>query len=220
MAVTYVGYSIRCVQYNKWYHRKRTNLSVEEAKRQKGSNWFCGCRLERTQPHTIGEQAKVCGRYVDDIIRSAGSNKVSEILQCANTLHPNLEFTSECEWDGNWAFLDMLVTRKNSSISTTWYSKPTDTGLALGFHACAPTRYKRNIIEGTIHRINQATSTWMGFHEGLEKAVRDWEANQCPPAFYIPIVRDTIIKNCQLQTPENSQNYNTKESVNEDVTWP
>ena len=132
----------------------------------------------------------------------------------AQTLHPNLEFTCECERDGNLTFLDMLVTRKNSSISTTWYSKPMDTGLTLGFHACAPTRYKRKIIEGTIHRINQATSAWMGFHEGLEKAVRDWEANQYPPAFYIPLVRDIITKICQLETPRKLPNYNTKESVN------
>ena len=48
----------------------------------------------------------------------------------------------------------------------------------------------------------------------ISKAVRDCEANQHPPAFYSPVVRDTITKICQLETPENSQTYNTKESVN------
>lgn len=101
----------------------------------------------------------------------------------------------------------MLISRQGTRLSTAWYSKPTDTGLSMACHACAPTRYKRNIVEETIHRINQSTTTCQNFHKGLDKAERDWEANQYPPAFYGPIVRSTLEKIhdvCPIDAKEES----------------
>ena len=91
-------------------------------------------------------------------------------------------------------FLDMLVHRQNGKCETKWYLKPTDTGLCMSFYAVAPTRYKRNIVEGMIHRISNATSNWLNFFEGLEKAKSIWEANQYPPDFYEPIVKSVVEK--------------------------
>ena len=67
----------------------------------------------------------------------------------------------------------MIVRQSGRTISTEWYSKPTDTGLTLGFHACAPKKYKRNIVQGTVHRIDHSTSTWEAFDKGLRKAKND-----------------------------------------------
>ena len=57
-----------------------------------------------------------------------------------------------------------------------------------------------------IHRINNATSTWHKFDDGLKKATRAWESNQYPPAFYKPVVRKTMLK---MMESENTNNLNT-----------
>ena len=83
-------------------------------------------------------KAKVFGRYVDDIIRTARVTDIHDIMSEANKLHPCLRFTSEREVDNEIPFLDMTVERRDGEFSTAWYSKPTDTGLMLSFRACAP----------------------------------------------------------------------------------
>ena len=102
----------------------------------------------------------------------------------------------------------MLIRQSGRTISTEWYSKPTDTGLTLGFHACAPTKYRRNIVQGTLHRIDHSTSTWEAFDKGLRKAKNDWEANQFSPAFY-----ETIVTDCLLKIKEN-QDTTTQATTN------
>ena len=46
-----------------------------------------------------------------------------------NDYHPSLRFTMEEEKDGKLPVLDMLIIRDGVSLSSTWYSKPTSTGL-------------------------------------------------------------------------------------------
>ena len=120
-------------------------------------------------------------------------SEIASFVETANELHPFLKFTNEPEIDGALPFLDMLATRANGRLQTSWYSKPTDTGLSLSYLAVAPNKYKRNIVEGTIHRIHHATSTWEAFNDGLEKATANWEANQYPPSFapplFVPLLR-------------------------------
>ena len=116
-------------------------------------------------------------------------------------LHPNLEFTIEKENDNELPFLDLLIKRDNGKLSSSWYSKPTDTGVTLNYHACAPTKYKRNIVEGAVHRIHHTTTSWVAFDRGVEKLKTCLEANQYPPNFYNPIIADTITKIHEQASP-------------------
>ena len=88
----------------------------------------------------------------------------------------------------------MLVTNTNGILSSTWYTKPTDTGLIMNFHALAPKRYKRSVVSGFVHRIYRACSDWKAFHESLEKAKKILNNNQYPSAFYEPIIHETLTK--------------------------
>ena len=151
--------------------------------------WNCGCGAVWSRP-----KAKIFGRYVVDILRSVMVAEIDRLLPYVNTLHQNLDFTIELQLNGTLPFLDMLIRQSGRTISTEWYSKPKDTGLTLVFHACAPTKYKRNIVQGTVHRIDHSTSTWEAFDKGLRKAKNDWEANQFSPAFYQTIVTDSLLK--------------------------
>ena len=183
------GFSICCDDCDRWFHLKCTNLTIRQLKGMDDNYWNCGCGAVSSRP-----KAKIFGRYVDDILRSVKVAETDRLLSYVNTLHPNLEFTIWLQLNGTLPFLDMLIRQSGRTISTEWYSKPTDTGLTLGFHACAPTKYKRNIVKGTLHRIDHSTSTWEAFDRVLRKAKNDWEANQFSPAFYETIVTDSLLK--------------------------
>ena len=62
----------------------------------------------------------------------------------------------------------------------------------MNYHALAPKRYKRSVVTGFVYRIYRACSTWPHFHQSLEKAKRILEQNQYPPAFYDPLIRQTL----------------------------
>ena len=94
----------------------------------------------------------------------------------------------------------MLLIRTDSKVESTWYCKPTDTGLIMNFHALAPKRYKRGVVNGFVHRIFRASSNWLNFHQSMEKAKQILRKNQYPDTFFEPIVKQTIEK---IRQPQN-----------------
>ena len=150
---------------------------------------------------------------MDDILRSIKEEEIEDLLGRINSLYPNLKFTVEKESDSQLPFLDMVIERRDGQLTSGWYQKPTDTGLCLSYHACAPQRYKRNTIQGMVHRIHNACSTWQKFHDGLTRAKDIWEANQYPPSFFNPLVRHTLEKILREEVPsaEPSETKNKKD---------
>ena len=91
-------------------------------------------------------------------------------------------------------FKNVCILHKGNKLESTWYCKPTDTGLMMNFHALSPKRYKRNVVSGIVHRIYRACSHWRHFHESLQRAKSMLEKNQYPPEFYDPMISSTIEK--------------------------
>ena len=85
----------------------------------------------------IKGNATIYERFMDDIISSITKQKSDEKLEEINKLHKNLDFTKESEKNKQLVVLDMCITNNNGSLSSTWYTKPTDTGLVMNFHALA-----------------------------------------------------------------------------------
>ena len=139
---------------------------------------------------TIKGESKLYYRYMDDILKEEKKEKIEQKLEEINSLHSNLKFTLEREKDGELPVLDMKILHDHNTgrLESTWYSKPTDTGLIMNYHTLAPKRYKRSVVTGFVHRIYRACSTWPHFHQSLEKAKRILEKNQYPPAFYDPLI--------------------------------
>lgn len=129
---------------------------------------------------------------MDDILQNIKRTHIETKLDEINNLHPSLRFTIERESNGAIPFLDMKIMNNEGQLSSTWYNKPTDTGLIMNFHALAPKRYKRSVVSGLVHRIHRACSTWEYFHSSLQRAKQILERNQYPPAFYEPIIQDTL----------------------------
>ena len=142
----------------------------------------------------IQGDAKMYFRYMDDILRDIKGHDIEDKVLEINELHPSLKFTHECETNSSIAFLDMMICRSESEVTSTWHTKPTDTGLTMNYHALAPQKYKRSAICGLVHRIHRACSTWKNFHESLTKAKMILDNNQYPPSFYEPIIKRTLNK--------------------------
>ena len=143
--------------------------------------------------HTIQDTASLYSRYMDDVIREIDRHRVTTKLHEINNLHPSLKFTIEEEnEDSTLPFLDMKIIRTNSTLASTWYSKPTDTGLTMNFYAQAPMKYKRSLVIGLVHRIYRCCSSWKYFHESIAKAKMLLKKNQYPETFYEPIIKKTL----------------------------
>ena len=172
--------------------------------------------LSNREKH-LKDDAKLFERYMDDIIRSIQLHLAAQKLEQINKIHKNLKFTMEIEEDGLIPFLDMLLRRIGLYLSSTWYCKPTDTGLVMNFHALSPKRYKRSVVSGFVHRIHRACSTWKDFHESLEKAKEVLEKNQYPPQFYNPILEETLTKihNPNIETSTTSAKDTAEENQDE-----
>ena len=107
----------------------------------------------------VKDDAKLFERYIDDILRTIKESLIENKLSEINLLHPNLKFTLEVEQNGKLPFLDICIEHHENTLSSTWYCKPTDTGLILNFHAMAPKRYKRSVIQCFVYRIYRAYSS-------------------------------------------------------------
>ena len=114
---------------------------------------------------------------MDDVVRDIETEKREEKLEEINGLNEYLKFTMEVEVSGELPVLDLKLMNNAGKLTSTWYSKPTDTGLVMNYHALAPRRYKKSVVAGFIYRIHRCCSYWKLFHESLEKAKAVLECN-------------------------------------------
>ena len=142
---------------------------------------------------------------MDDIIREIKKHLIQEKLNEINQLHPKLKFTMEMEEDGKLPFLDMEIRHHENKLSSTWYVKPTDTGLIMNYHALAPKRYKRSVVQSFVHRIHRCCSSWENITSSQQRAKYILVKNQYPPEFYEPIIGEAMNKiQAQAQQTEGT----------------
>ena len=140
------------------------------------------------------KRAKLYERYMDDIIMVIKKSYIPTKMEEVNGLHRNLSFTKEREEEGTLPFLDMLMIHVGNKINSTWYTKDTDTGLMMNYHALAPNKYKRGMIIGMIHRIYRACSHWNYIVESINKAKIMLKSNQYPDDYVEDIIAKTLSK--------------------------
>ena len=163
---------------------------------------------------TIKGTSKVYTRYMDDILCDIDKDAIDAKLTSINSLHPFLKFTIERQENGEIPFLDMKIINTEGKLSSTWYSKPSNTGLMMNFHALAPKRYKRSVVSGYVHRIYRACSSWKNFHESMEKAKDLLTKNQYPSSFFEPIIHQTLTK---IMKPDSEPNEADEDETSENV---
>ena len=72
----------------------------------------------------------------------------------------------------------MVIHNDCGKLSSSWFRKPTDTGLTLKFHALSPMKYKRSVVISFIYRIYRSCSTWAHFYTCLTVAINILENNE------------------------------------------
>ena len=134
-----------------------------------------------------------------------------------NDIHENLKFTIERENQQNQLpFLDTLITRKSNRFISTLYTKPTDTGLTMNYHALAPLKYKKVVVFGLVHRIYRACSTWESFHDSIVKVKNLLHNNQYPPVFHENLIEEILTKILKKRTPDETIDENKDENENKE----
>jgi hypothetical protein len=80
------------------------------------------------------------------------SDRFQKFFCHINGIRTTIKFTMETEAYNNIHFVDAHVIRKQTSITTTVYRKPTHTGRSLNFHSDHPPHVKRGIIRNLHNR--------------------------------------------------------------------
>ena len=181
--------------------------------------WICSYCAEKGRKEDTLE-LKLFKRYVDDIVCMVKRNPL-DYLEYANSLHKNLQFTFETpNGSGDLAFLDLNINlNEDRKISCYWYQKSTDTGIILNLRSCAPLQHKRCVIQGTVHRIFNATSDWQSFDVALKKNQEIWTENQYPTEWSSSIVNETLDEiftkeKVTAKQPQNDQHHKKVKSFN------
>ena len=108
-------------------------------------------------------------RYVDDCFLVFKDKEHVELFATyINSKHPNIKFTYEIEENNCLPFLDCLLSKSDTCLSTSVYRKPTFTGLGLNFFSFIPKMYKINIIRTLLQRAYNVTSSFKNFHQEIE----------------------------------------------------
>ena len=193
--MTYRTKGVECEICLSWYHLGCSNISESEYADIAETVWYCMTCKKQQEAYRTVNGVIVFLRYVSDIIRTVKGDP-GVVLEAANKLHPNLQFTiEELDSNGNLAFLDLNVNVDSAKTLTCgWYQKPTDTGTILNFRGCAPLQYKSNVIEGTVHRVFRSTSRWKDFDQALAKNRKQWIKNQYPKNWSDKVVFETLNK--------------------------
>jgi len=108
--------------------------------------------LENTLLPDLSSQMRPWNRYVDDTFTTIHIDAIDTVVDKLNSFHPKIQFTYEKENDQRLSFLDVQLIRKNNSIETTVYRKPTDTGLYMRWDSFTPTRWRKGTLKTLVIR--------------------------------------------------------------------
>ena len=96
---------------------------------------------------------KVWKRYVDDSFSVTKSSAVNKFHQTLNYIDPSVSFTIKHEND-KFAFLYTTVFRKNNTLATGVYRKPTHTDRYLDYHSHHFRKHNLSTAITLLHRIS------------------------------------------------------------------
>jgi hypothetical protein len=124
-------------------------------------------------------------RYVDDtfVIWPHGPNTLQGFLQHLNGVRPAIQFTMEMEVNNSIPFLDVLVTKTDSSLSTRVYRKPTHTGRYLNFDSNHPPYIKKGLIRSLQKRATVVCQGQQALQQEVTHLRRDFQNNGYPSSF-------------------------------------
>ena len=94
--------------------------------------------LKRNIIPSLSNDILLWKRYVDDTICFIKLTSINKVLEILNSYHINIKFTIEIESENKISFLDVLLIRSNSLISTKVYRENTNTDIYINWKSFAP----------------------------------------------------------------------------------
>ena len=94
--------------------------------------------MEEAETKIINELSyyiKFYYRYIDDTLICLPKNKINDVLNKFNKIHPKLIFTLEKSVNDSINFLDLNIKVENNKIITNWYRKDVWPGRYLNFYS-------------------------------------------------------------------------------------
>ena len=100
-------------------------------------------------------------RYVDDCFAVFDSlDSIKIFCDSLNEVHPNIKFTTEIQNNKCINFLDVLVDNSSTTVTTSTFRKPTNTGLYSKWSSFVPRRYKYNLVNCLLDRAYKICSSY------------------------------------------------------------
>ena len=113
------------------------------------------CLTKQERKIVVPHQPKFYKRYVDDIITRRKINEPDSLFSKLNKYHPRIKFTLE---ENPLKFLDTEMNLNNGIVTTLVYRKPNK--LPAHWKSMVPKRYKRNTVNGDLHRSYRISSNF------------------------------------------------------------
>ena len=123
-------------------------------------------------------------RYIDDVlVLFKDKTHVKKFLRYLNSKHNSIEFTHEEEDNNTISFLDIKTTRINNKFTASNFRKKTFSGVYLNFPSFLPSDYKKGLLFTLLYRAYRLSSSYMTFHEEIERLKLIWKKNNFPVYF-------------------------------------
>ena len=124
--------------------------------------------LERNIIPTLSNYLSLWKRYVYDNICFIKLSFIDKVLKALSNYHENIEFTIQIETENKFSFLDVLLIRKNSLISTKVYRGNTNTDIYINWKSFAPNNWKWGTLKTLVTRAFDIRSADEYLKEELE----------------------------------------------------
>ena len=84
----------------------------------------------------------------------------------------------------------------------------------MNFRSFAPIQHKRNIVEGTVHRVLRSTSKWQNLDKALKENENIWLKNQYPESSTSRIINEALQKIVSKpQLKKKARRYNCGDKI-------
>ena len=134
-------------------------------------------------------------RFVDDtFLLFKDAQHIPQFLSYLNSKHSNIKFTVENETEGKLPFLDILLTRGETGISTSMYRKPTYSGLGINYLSFVPEQFKLNAIKTLLYRCYNICSDWHSIHLELDFLTTFFQNNNFPRFLVLKNIKSFLNK--------------------------
>ena len=119
-------------------------------------------------------------------------HSIKDFVNYMNTKLPNIKFTTECQENDSYSFLDVKITRRNNHLITLVFHKATFSGVFTNFKSFMLVTYKFHLVYILLHRSFSICSSYEKFHEEIVLLEGFCKKNEYLPFFIDKRIKKTI----------------------------